>query len=277
MEKQKLHVVSFSGGKDSTAMLLRMVEEGYPIDIILYCDTGLEFPEMDDHIKKVEAYIGREITRIKSEKDFMYWATEHKRVVRSTKIPGIKPGDIMTGYAWPSMFSRWCTRELKTDVINDYLRNLKKDYDVIQYVGIAADESSRERDLNYPLIAWNMTEAECLKYCYDRGFTWGGLYEIWDRVSCWCCPLQGLEDLRKLKKYRPELWDSLREMDRQINEKCTKGNPSGSMSQRVNFQFDKSLIDIERRFEVEEEFIAQGKKLRTKEFFQALKDRGINY
>lgn len=85
MEKQKLHVVAFSGGKDSTAMLLRMIEEGMRIDLILFCDTGLEFPEMNDHIKKVEEYTGRKITVIKPEKDFMYWAAEHKKVVRSTK------------------------------------------------------------------------------------------------------------------------------------------------------------------------------------------------
>lgn len=53
-EKPKLHVVSFSGGKDSTAMLLRMLEEGMPVDIILFCDTGLEFPDMYRHIEKVE-------------------------------------------------------------------------------------------------------------------------------------------------------------------------------------------------------------------------------
>ena len=277
MEKPKLHVVSFSGGKDSTAMLLRMIEEGMRVDLILYCDTGLEFPEMEEHIRKVEEYIGRKITVIKSEKDFMYWATEHKRVIRSDKIPGAKPGDIMTGYAWPAVKSRWCTRELKTDTIADYLRGLKKDYDLVQYVGIASDEPQREREHNYPLIKWGMTEADCLKYCYDRGFTWGGLYDIWDRVSCWCCPLQGLEDLRKLRKYRPELWERLREMDRLINEKCIAGNPPGSMSARVNFKFTTSFRDIERRFEVEDEFIAQGKKLRTKEFYQTLKDRGINY
>lgn len=111
-----------------------------------------------------------------------------------------------------------------------------------------------------------MTEADCLKYCYDRGFTWGGLYEIWDRVSCWCCPLQGLEDLRKLRKYRPELWIKLQEMDKALEN-----------SSRPNFKNDVSLSDIMKRFEVEDEFIAQGKKLRTKEFYQALRDRGINY
>ena len=54
MDKPELHVVSFSGGKDSTAMLLRMIELGMPVDVILFCDTGLEFPELYEHIRKVE-------------------------------------------------------------------------------------------------------------------------------------------------------------------------------------------------------------------------------
>lgn len=264
--KPKLHVVSFSGGKDSTAMLLRMIEEKMPIDIILCCDTGLEFPEMYEHIDKVEKYIGRKITTLKAEKDFMYYATEHNRVVNSDKIPGVKPGETVKGYGYPTVFSRWCTRALKTDIISRYLSDLRRDYELIEYVGIAVDEPKRERDKNYPLIEWNMTEADCLQYCYDRGFNWGGLYEIWDRVSCWCCPLQSLGDFRKLKTHRPELWAELKEMDRKI-----------SKTLRPNIQHTKSLTDIERRFEVEDEFIAQGKKLRTKEFFQTLKDRGINY
>jgi len=40
------HIVAFSGGKDSTAMLLRMIELKKPIDVILFADTGLEYPEM---------------------------------------------------------------------------------------------------------------------------------------------------------------------------------------------------------------------------------------
>ena len=30
------HIVNFSGGKDSTAMLIRMIEEGMPIDDIVF-------------------------------------------------------------------------------------------------------------------------------------------------------------------------------------------------------------------------------------------------
>lgn len=265
MSKPKLHVVSFSGGKDSTAMLLRMIEENYPIDIILFCDTGLEFPEMEEHIDKVEKYIGRPITRLKAEKDFMYWATEYTRKIKSDNIPGLKPGDVAPGFGWPTLFSRWCTKELKTNVISKFLKDLRKDYDLVEYVGIAVDEPKRKRDLNYPLIAWNMTEADCLQYCYDRGFTWGGLYEHKKRVSCWCCPLQCFDDLRFLFRERPELWEKLKDMDRSMPVYSAK------------FRKPMSVTDIERRFEVEEEFIAQGKKLRTKEFFNELKARGINY
>ncbi len=72
MEKPILRVWSFSGGKDSTAMLLRMLEEKMPVDVILFCDTGLEFPALYDHIRKVERDIGREITVVKNPNDFEY-------------------------------------------------------------------------------------------------------------------------------------------------------------------------------------------------------------
>lgn len=229
---------------------------------------------MEEHIQKVEDYIGRKITRLKAEKDFMYWATEHERVVRSTKIPGVKPGDIVRGYGYPSVFSRWCTKELKTNIISRYLRNLKKDYEIVQYIGIAYDEPKRLKEdpnIIYPLVLWKMIESDCLEYCYARGFDWGGLYKIWDRVSCWCCPLQSPNDLRKLRDYRPELWLKLKEMDAIINAGDTR------LNLKLNFQQTRSLTDIERRFEVEDEFIAQGKKLRTKEFFEELKRRNIKY
>jgi tRNA(Ile)-lysidine synthase TilS/MesJ len=36
MSQDKRHIVSFSGGKDSTAMLLMMIEKGMPIDEIIF-------------------------------------------------------------------------------------------------------------------------------------------------------------------------------------------------------------------------------------------------
>ena len=83
--KPEYHVVSLSGGKDSTAMLLMMLEKGIPVDDILFCDTGLEFPGLYAHLEKVEQYIGRPITRIKAQHTFEYYFCQHPiRRKRST-------------------------------------------------------------------------------------------------------------------------------------------------------------------------------------------------
>lgn len=199
---QQKHIVNFSGGKDSTTMLLIMLEKGMPVDIILFADTGKEFPQMYEHINKVENFIGRKIIKLKSEKSFDYYMFDHQT----------SKGKHMDrlGHGWPTMRVRWCTGYLKRDTVNKYLQELKKSHEVIQYIGIAADEKKRAKDKKYPLIEWGMTESDCLNYCYNKGFDWGGLYQHFDRVSCWCCPLQNLKDLRNLWEYYPELWSELK-------------------------------------------------------------------
>ena len=188
------NVVSFSGGKDSTAMLLHMLELGMQVDEIIFCDTGVEFPAMYEHINKVELYTGRKITRLKAERSYPYMLLEHK------KRNGI------SGYSFPDFRNRWCTAYFKRNLINRYLKDVAN---VVQYVGIAADEPKRIKDKCYPLVDWGWTEADCLKYCYDRGFDWGGLYEMFSRVSCWCCPLKSLNEQRQLRRNFPELWETL--------------------------------------------------------------------
>ena len=47
-------VVSFSGGKDSTWMLLEMIRRGEHIDEVVFFDTGWEFPQMLAHVEKVK-------------------------------------------------------------------------------------------------------------------------------------------------------------------------------------------------------------------------------
>ena len=55
-EKELFHAVSLSGGKDITAMLLLMIERGLPIHAVLTADTGMEFPEMYEHLQKLDDY-----------------------------------------------------------------------------------------------------------------------------------------------------------------------------------------------------------------------------
>ena len=59
-EKKDYHAVSLSGGKDSTAMLLMMLDRGMPVDGVFWADTGMEFPEMYGHIAKVDDFLFRE-------------------------------------------------------------------------------------------------------------------------------------------------------------------------------------------------------------------------
>lgn len=226
------HIVSFSGGKDSTAMLLIMLEEGYNIDEIIYCDTGKDFPEMYEHIDKVEKYIGRKITRLKAEKSFDYYMFEHEK--KRGKNKGKK------GYGWATMRCRWCTTILKNNVIDKYLKKYEEE-GYIEYIGIAYDEQKRIKDKKYPLVDRKMTEKDCLQYCYDRGFDWGGLYEHFDRLSCWCCPLKNMKELKILYTFYPQLWKKLKEMDKKSLETANYNS----------FKQHYTVADLENKFKKE--------------------------
>ena len=263
-EKPKLHVVSFSGGKDSTAMLLRMLEEGMPVDIILFCDTGLEFPDMYRHIEKVEKNTGRQVTVLRYEQSFEYLFLDKVIKRKRNTSYASQHGFTHNGYSWAGPKMRWCTEKLKNKPRNDFLRQHKDKYDIIEYVGIAADEGYRlKREINqrencrHPLVDWGMTEADCLAYCKERGYDWNGLYDHFKRVSCWCCPLQSLKELRQLYTYYPSHWKQLREWD----DKTWR-----------QFRADYSVAQLEQRFAFEDAWTADGKKTGTKEFFKTLND-----
>lgn len=259
----KYRIVSFSGGKDSTAMLLRLMELGEPIDEVIFCDTYKEFPALYRHVEKIKSIVesaGIKFTVLRNPHSFDYYMFERPIKRASEKVLS-KFGDPL-GHSWANFSVRWCTRTLKLDVINKYLTKLKKNYDVIQYVGIAADEQYRlERKTNadhiHPLALWGWTEQMCLEYCYSKGFDWEGLYKYFNRVSCWCCPLQSLNNLRALRKHFPELWEELRQMD---------------IRTWRNFRDDFTVEQLEKRFELEDERIARKLTInpRSKDFREAL-------
>lgn len=90
-EKNHYHAVSLSGGKDSTAMLLLMIERGMPIDMVLSADTGMEFPEMYAHLAKLDEHLYRErgihITTLRHPKGFEYLMfDEPKHIIHALLI-----------------------------------------------------------------------------------------------------------------------------------------------------------------------------------------------
>lgn len=215
-----LYAVSCSGGKDSAAMLLLMIERGMPIDMVLVADTGMEFPEMYQHWDTLEQHLykkrGLKLTILRSPHSFEWFMFDQPKQKPSALERRSKEGVPPYGNGWPSTRVRWCTGQLKVYLINKELARLNQQYEVFQFIGIATDEDHRcvtDEHLRYPLVRWDITEAQALQICYDRGFNWGGLYEIYERCSCWCCPLQQIGELRKLRRHHPELWVKLMELD----------------------------------------------------------------
>lgn len=236
------YIVNFSGGKDSTAMLFMLLEKNYPIDYIVFCDTGKEFPEMYEHIEKVKSYLKKyypnapEITMLQAEHSFDYYMF-YAFVKRKSDniISPYNKGSSPFGYGWASFKNRWCTSRMKERVTKKFCKGISDDFK--HYIGIAADEPERVKQKNlYPLVAWGITEKQALEYCYAIGFDWSGLYEKMNRVSCWCCPLQSIKSYRALWKYHPELWAELKQMDAR--------SPIAMCS-------SYTLDELEKRFEIE--------------------------
>ena len=224
-----MNIVSFSGGKDSTAMLLMMLERGITVDRVICVDTTKEFPQMYEHIKKVQGMVEPlkiEIVKI----DYDYWFGEH------IKAKGKRKGE--KGYGFPDFRNRWCTA-LKREAVKSYEKTLPEG--ATQFHGIAFDEKERTlknagRNIRYPLVEWGITEAQALDYCYSRGLDWSGLYEKMHRVSCWCCPLSRIGELRVLYNDFPDLWAQLEEMDK----KSFRG-----------FRSDYTVQELRDKFEAE--------------------------
>lgn len=211
------NIVSLSGGKDSTAMLLILLEKKIKVDHIVFFDTGWEFPEMLEHIDKLEKYISREIIRLKP------------------KIPFDK---MFTKYGFASFNYRWCTGR-KMNNINKFCRQHKPS---TQWIGFSYDEADRIKKTIgycYPLIDWKVTEVDALKYCYEKGFNWDGLYKKLRRVSCWNCPLQPLKELKMLWLHFPDYWKKLIEMQKQC---------------KWQFRKDYTLEQLDERFRREESY-----------------------
>ncbi|MCM1159519.1 MAG: phosphoadenosine phosphosulfate reductase family protein [Clostridium sp.] len=235
-------------------MVLRLLEEKKPLDRILFCDTGIEFPQMYEHIAKLEQALPVPIIRLKPEKSFEYYLLEYTPKRRDANHP--LAGN--RGLGWADARMRWCTSILKTRLIDRYLKEMRKEYEIVQYIGIAADEEKRIKDKCYPLVEWGMTEKDCLDYCYARGYDWGGLYRLFKRVSCWCCPLQPLAELRVLRKAYPELWNQLLAWQEKTWRK---------------FKSSYSVQELDVRFQFEDERLREGKAIKGKEFFMELRKK----
>lgn len=101
--------------------------------------------------------------------------------------------------------------------------------------GIATDETKRiEKERNehklLPLVDWGMTEQDCLEYCYRKGFFWEEngvqLYDVLDRVSCWCCANKNKKELENMRVFLPNYYLKYIDLLKQIKQNNKKRSSS---------------------------------------------------
>lgn len=224
------YIANVSFGKDSLAMLLMLMEKNYPLDEVIFYDTGKEFQaiySLRDKIKPLLKSAGITFTQLEPSKSFDYMMFDTPK----------RNGSI--GYGWCGGICRWGT-EYKTSALDKHSRG------ACSYVGIAVDETARLKkdygsDKLFPLADFGMTERDCLQYCYSKGYNWNEsgveLYSVLDRVSCWCCRNKNLRELKGIYQYLPDYWQGLKKIQARLSQPM-KGE-------------GKSVFDLEKRFEAE--------------------------
>jgi len=185
-------IVNYSGGKDSTAVLLLALEIWGPKIRVVHADTGNRWPETLPYIRSLQEDLGIRIEILKNDRLF-FDLVEHK------------------GF-WPSARFRFCTFDLKAKPTHRWVLENKM-RDGVQILGLRKDESKRraklgsfscgggkERgqvqgfschrvkgvsDMWYPILEWKTQDV--YRYIESRGVTLNPIYDFCSRLGCPTC------------------------------------------------------------------------------------------
>jgi 3'-phosphoadenosine 5'-phosphosulfate sulfotransferase (PAPS reductase)/FAD synthetase len=195
------HIVSLSGGKDSTALAIYL-RDRVPNCEYVFSDTDKELPETYEYLEKLEAFLGRPIVRLKSDRGFDHWL------------------QVYGGYL-PSSRMRWCTKVLKIKPFEEYIG----DDDVRMYVGIRADENRggyKPTKPNivpvYPFVEAGFTLQDVHRILEESGIGFPSYYSWRTRSGCYFCFYQRKSEWVGLKERHPKLFDESKQYEK-INEK----------------------------------------------------------
>jgi 3'-phosphoadenosine 5'-phosphosulfate sulfotransferase (PAPS reductase)/FAD synthetase len=178
------HIGAISGGKDSTAMALRLSELYPEISFEWVCTpTGNEPAEWFAHMRHLRERIGD---------------------IHPAMYPGGLDALIRQWNALPNWRQRWCTRVLKIETFAAYLM---KNSPAKFYVGLRADEERREGgdylnvpnvEMVFPMREWHWGLDDVLAYLKKRGQT------VPKRTDCRLCFFQRLIEWFELWRDDPD-------------------------------------------------------------------------
>jgi 3'-phosphoadenosine 5'-phosphosulfate sulfotransferase (PAPS reductase)/FAD synthetase len=194
---QPRHVLGISGGKDSAALAI-FLRDRVPEMEYFFCDTGHELPETYEYLVRLEAFLGKPIARLNSERAFDYWLKMY--------------GDYL-----PSSNMRWCTRQLKLRPMEAWIG----DSPAISYVAIRADEDregyvSTKTNIKavFPFREAGIAKDDVFRILADSGVGIPKYYEWRSRSGCYFCFFQRKAEWVGLKERHPDLFEKAKAFEK---------------------------------------------------------------
>lgn len=201
MTEKVRHVLSLSGGKDSTALALYMRDRVPEMEYV-FCDTQEELAETYEYLTRIEAFLGRPVVRLSS---------------RESGGRGFDHFLRLYGGYLPSPRMRWCTRRMKIEPFEQYIG----DDPVRLYIGIRADEN-REGYIStksnivpvYPFKEDGITKTEVLRILQESSLGLPEYYKWRTRSGCYFCFFQRKIEWVGLLENHPDLFEKAQKYER---------------------------------------------------------------
>ncbi|GAP08694.1 3'-phosphoadenosine 5'-phosphosulfate sulfotransferase [Anaerolinea thermolimosa] len=192
------HIVSLSGGKDSTALAIYLRDRIPNLEYV-FCDTGEELPETYEYLDKLEAILGKRIEKLNPERPFRHYLEVYRGVL-------------------PDARTRWCTRKLKIEPFERYVG----DDLVYNYIGIRADEPHRKGYIStkpnivpkYPFIEDGIVREDVFRILEESGLGLPKYYEWRSRSGCYFCFFQQRIEWIGLAQKHPDKFQRAVEMEK---------------------------------------------------------------
>jgi 3'-phosphoadenosine 5'-phosphosulfate sulfotransferase (PAPS reductase)/FAD synthetase len=191
-------ICSFSGGKDSLAMVLYLKELGFSDKMELtMCHVPLfGFIDEVEYAEYAAKYLDIKVHILQTVE------TEEQIIAKLKK----------RGY--PGRMLNWCNSDYKVKVLNDYYKTVGCSY--IMAIGTRAEESARRaemrsrgkwgnRDFVFPIFDWDC--GKVVTEINKSGIKVHHAYKVFNRFSCSACYQQTKDKWQKTKKFYPNEYD----------------------------------------------------------------------
>jgi len=197
---KQITIVSYGAGVDSTAMILKMIDEKMKIDHVVFADTGGELPETYEIVQYMKQFLEKKSIPFTTVKNFSLITLFERCIAR---------------HVFPDMFRRWCTRDFKVAPIHRFYKKFYDGFHINEYLGIDAAETKRCRTAKedyitkfYPLVDWKMDRYNCEGYILKKKFP----FVV--KSGCYFCPFNSSTRWDYIRQNHPRLYRLCKKLER---------------------------------------------------------------